>query len=87
MQAIAIGNQYGKLVVLGQGGVDERRNRLWLCLCECGQTTKINTSDLGNGRRRSCGCLHQEARKARRKRVSHTAALDCFLYPGRKIPT
>ena len=85
MQSIAIGNRYGKLIVLGRGGVDTRGNRLWLCLCDCGQTFKAGTSDLRYGRRKSCGCLHQDARKGRRPRGSHADALNRFLCPGRGV--
>lgn len=83
MPSIAIGDRYGKLVVLGRGGVDAYKNRLWVCLCDCGQTTKISTSDLGRGKRRSCGCLRQDILKGRRKKPAQSAALDRFLCPGR----
>jgi hypothetical protein len=87
MQSIAIGDRYGKLVILGRGGLNERKNRLWTCLCDCGNTASIRTSDLRQGRRRSCGCLRQDVLKGRRKKTGHSEALDRFLSPGREILT
>ncbi len=84
MQSIVIGSRYGKLVVLGRGGVDDRCNRLWLCLCDCGTAVKVSTSNLAHGKQKSCGCLRQDILKGRRKKTTHTEALDRFLCPGRR---
>ncbi len=83
MQAIAIGNRYGKLVILGRGGVDTRQNRLWTCLCDCGTTVQVPTSNLNHGKQKSCGCLRKDILKGRRKRTPYTRGLDRFLRPGR----
>ncbi len=87
MQSIAIGSRYGKLVILGRGGVDERSHRLWLCLCDCGKTVKVCTSNLSHGKQKSCGCLRQDILKGRRKKTIHTEALDRFLRQRRKYLT
>ncbi len=84
MQSIAIGSRYGKLVILGRGGIDDRCNRLWLCLCDCGKTVKVCTSNLSHGKQKSCGCLRQDILKGRRKKTIHTEALNRFLCPGRR---
>ena len=83
MESIAIGSRYGKLVILGRGGLDARQNRLWLCLCDCGNTVQVCTSNISHGKQKSCGCLRQDILKGRRRRIIHTEALDRFLYPGR----
>lgn len=31
----------------------------WLCVCDCGQQTSVNTGNLQCGRTKSCGCLNK----------------------------
>ena len=47
-----IGKQFGKLTVIEYDG-----NSSWLCECECGNKTTVTTSNLKNGKTKSCGCL------------------------------
>ena len=44
------GKRFGSLTVL------RYRERLWECLCDCGNTTRAPTANLTSGRKRSCGC-------------------------------
>lgn len=55
------GKVFGKLKVISKDGKDKYRNRLWECLCECGNTKEIITNSLNSGRSLSCGCLQVEA--------------------------
>ena len=51
------GQRFGKLVVLHES--DERKNgrRAWVCQCDCGNITTVNSSNLReNGGTISCGC-------------------------------
>jgi hypothetical protein len=32
----------------------------YLCQCSCGETIKVERSKIGNGHKRSCGCLHRD---------------------------
>jgi hypothetical protein len=57
------GNRFGRLVVLKQVGVDNHRNRVWACLCDCGGTTEQRTNTLKMGLVRSCGCLQRETQR------------------------
>ena len=54
------GKAFGRLVVLRK--LDERKNGeiLWLCKCDCGNTTKVRGYYLRTGHTTSCGCYHQE---------------------------
>lgn len=53
---------FGRLTVLSRapnGGKDNRRTR-WNCLCDCGNKTVVDGSNLQIGCIRSCGCLLRE---------------------------
>jgi len=34
---------------------------MWICECECGNTTLASSADLRSGHKKSCGCLQKEA--------------------------
>jgi hypothetical protein len=44
--------KFGKLTA-----IKYLRNRKWLCLCECGNTTEIFTQNLTRDHTKSCGCF------------------------------
>ena len=53
-----IGNKYGKLTVLSQDGwVHKRREAIWVCKCDCGNTIKVRGGNLRTGNTKSCGCV------------------------------
>lgn len=50
------GQRFGKLVALERAGKTKRDNALWLCQCDCGETTKAMSTSLRRGDTVSCGC-------------------------------
>lgn len=58
------GQLFGRLNALKYMGMDNIRSALWLCQCECGNTTTVRASSLKNGSTRSCGCLQRDTMKA-----------------------
>ncbi len=52
--------KFGKLTALKY----DKKKRLWLCQCECGNTTYADTTRLKNGGRYSCGCTNQNKHKS-----------------------
>lgn len=79
-----IGKKFGRLTVVDNAGKSKYGGRLWLCECECGNKITVQTAQLNNGRKRSCGCLQKEkaseivllAHKANQKyEVSSTSSL------------
>ena len=86
LEGVDIGNRYGRLVVIGCSGLDAHRNRLWLCLCDCGNTAQARTTELRRGSRKSCGCLRLGRLKRRRKKSIDTRALNQFLSGGLSKP-
>lgn len=54
-----IGEKNDKLTIVGFVGTDKRGQRLWLCKCDCGNTTVKNTNSLHSKARHSCGCIRK----------------------------
>jgi hypothetical protein len=55
-----IGQRFGKLLVIEQAPSRDR-HPMWLCVCDCGLTTKARAAHLRAGHARSCGCLRQRS--------------------------
>lgn len=52
-----LGDRFGKLVVIGDGGIDEKHLRhLSICQCDCGNIIKVKDNALKTGNTTSCGC-------------------------------
>lgn len=71
-----IGQRHGRLVCVDYLGLKERadgrRNRMWRCICDCGNEKVVSTNQFGIIR--SCGCLtgdvaHDRLYKGRNKRL------------------
>lgn len=58
------GQRFGRLTVIERAGSDKRKNVLWLCKCDCGNTTIVNRCSLKSGNTKSCGCLRVDIIKA-----------------------
>jgi hypothetical protein len=50
------GKIFGKLIVIGEIGIQRKRGPIYLCQCECGKRTKVQGRHLRSGESRSCGC-------------------------------
>ncbi len=55
-----IGKVFGRLTAVRFDRKDEKRHKLFLCLCACGVEKSIRGSALRSGDTRSCGCLKNE---------------------------
>lgn len=51
----AVGMKFHKITVLAPTEKRSRKYMVWLCLCDCGNYTEIDTGHLG--KTMSCGCL------------------------------
>jgi len=51
-----IDRRFGKLIVIERLGSNKRGEKLWKCLCDCGNTTIATTGSLNSGGKRSCRC-------------------------------
>lgn len=63
--AVSPGQKYGRLTTIKDIGRDKFRNKIWLCLCECGKETVVTSTTLCRGKTRSCGCLKGDVLKER----------------------
>lgn len=60
VQLIPIGSVFGRLTVVGH--TTKRGRQACECLCECGASHVVASSDLRSLRTKSCGCYNQEQR-------------------------
>ena len=67
---IVIGQRFGRLLVVCEDRIRDRRS--WKCLCDCGTEKVITDSDLKTGRVNSCGCLQKELLAARCTKHGHS---------------
>lgn len=55
---ISIGKRFGKLTVTSPSSVKTSSGqKMWNCLCDCGNKARVRSASLNNGNTKSCGCL------------------------------
>ena len=54
------GEKYGRLTVLSLDGLNKHKRSMWSCLCDCGNETVVDISNLKYGTTFSCGCLRKQ---------------------------
>lgn len=62
-----VGKKFGKLTVIKRLENTIERRRVYLCKCECGNTTKVKAKYLNRGDTRSCGCYKKDFSKYEEK--------------------
>lgn len=53
------GMRFNKLTLVEPRDMDERRETLWLCRCDCGNEVVLVASRVKAGKVKSCGCARQ----------------------------
>jgi hypothetical protein len=76
---ISPGDRFGRLVVLQRG----EKTYLWLCLCDCGNTTVTRAGRLRAAHTRSCGCLVRDVTAARN--TKHGACVRGKAWPEYRV--
>lgn len=69
---------FGNLLVVKYLFTNKFSHRVWECLCECGNTAKVEYRNLSVGRTKSCGCLADETRRLKRKPNSLAAKTTVY---------
>jgi len=54
------GERFGRLVVIERYGCNVQGRAKWLCRCDCGRETAVDSRNLKSGNTRSCGCLRRD---------------------------
>lgn len=75
------GQRYWKLTVIRLVGRNKHGQRLWECLCDCGQITVAPGSSIRYGSTKSCGCgkySYQLGEKSRTHGMSGTRTYRAF---------
>lgn len=60
-----VGQKFSRLTVTERSTVNAGIKAHWHCVCDCGKTSIVATSDLKSGHTKSCGCLNDEVRKTK----------------------
>ncbi len=61
------GVRFGRLVALSQAERTKAGKTQWNCICDCGNTKIVATSNLVTGGTTSCGCFAEERHKVSRR--------------------
>lgn len=67
-----IGKRFGSYTVLAYDGyrvTSKSRQKMWLCVCDCGTERSVSQGNLKNGNSKSCGCW--KADHAREWKLTH----------------
>lgn len=62
------GERYGRLVIIAlaeRASETKARTSMWICRCDCGNTTTTQFAPLKMGRTKSCGCYNRELTRSR----------------------
>lgn len=57
---IKIGDEFGRLVVIGEAGRSKNGHIIFDCVCDCGNKVPVFGSNLRRRHTESCGCIWQE---------------------------
>lgn len=60
-----VGKRFGRLIVIKEV-VPHKKIAKWECLCDCGNTSQVQGTDLRRGKVVSCGCYKDEVNHERR---------------------
>lgn len=58
---MSIGQKFNRLLVVDTDkNVNRRNETMWICLCDCGKTTRSFAYKIKSGHTKSCGCWQRE---------------------------
>jgi hypothetical protein len=57
---ISIKDKFSKLQIVEFSNINNNREKVWKCRCDCGKITFVSTGHLKSGNTKSCGCLVSE---------------------------
>jgi len=57
------GKRFSRLLVVSFHGLDQKRDAIWMCRCDCGSEKLLKGYRLNFGHFKSCGCLRRKKTK------------------------
>ena len=78
------GNKYGDLTALYYTGTKRGSNRVWRCLCSCGNTIDVTAEYLQTGHKQNCGCKKPDRSYQRKDLTGQRFGRLVALKPTRK---
>ena len=77
-----IGKKYGKLTILDDIKNKDKRQRILICIYDCGNKCTVSKEKVLRGHTKSCGCLQKEIRKqwgvSNKKEYGEAAFNECY---------
>lgn len=64
------GQRFGRLIAIEAVDKYKDGSSIWMCLCDCGKTSKVIIGNLTKGNTKSCGCLHSEKSSDRYSKIN-----------------
>lgn len=66
------GMKFGRLTAISYSHKTEKGKRVWLCKCDCGNTSMVRQANLTYGHTKSCGCYFKEYKRVgNRNLITH----------------
>ena len=59
------GKRFNKLTALNRKGTSNDGQAMWECVCDCGETSVVDSKSLRKGGTKTCGCSRREPRPNR----------------------
>ena len=78
------GLKFGRLTVLKRTENNKYGTAMWICECECGNSTIVASTMLNNGNTKSCGCYAKEIRKSINTKHNYYGTRLYKIYTGMK---
>lgn len=74
-----INERFGRLLVVKKAYAQNKK-LYWECICDCGKTVFVNTSNLKTNRTQSCGCLKIDVllQRSRKHNQRHTKLYEVW---------
>jgi len=74
------GKKFGRLLISSYVGRNHRRQSIWSCICDCGNSITVVSTQLKVGKTKSCGCLRVETTAIQGRKMKTHGRSETLLY-------
>lgn len=78
------GCRFGRLTVVKDVGRNKHGKILWECRCDCGVIATVQSTCLGNGHTKSCGCLKRDITGGKNRSHALSSTREYRIWQGIK---